>query len=69
MWKAEGATINFCEMLRVNLHLLWMLQNLMTALKDKQVHTMYSCSFYYILIFFHYYSNESSKASNELEHH
>ena len=46
MWKAKGATINFCEMLRVNLHLLWMLQNLMTALKDKRVplHTMYNAA-------------------------
>ena len=31
-------------MLRVNLHLLWMLQNLMTALKDKHVHTMYNAA-------------------------
>ena len=44
MGKAKGATINFCDMLRVNLHLLWMLQNLMTALKDKHVHTMYNAA-------------------------
>ena len=44
MWKVKGANINFCEMLRVNHHLLWMLQNLMTALKDKQVHTMYNAA-------------------------
>ena len=71
MWKAKGATINFCEMLRVNLHLLRMLENLMTALKDKHVplhnYVMYSCSFYFF--FFHYFFNESSEALNELEHH
>ena len=69
MGKAKGATINFCDMLWVNLHLLWMLQNLMTALKEKHVHTMYSCSFYYCYFFFHYFSNETSEALNELEHH
>ena len=55
-------------MLGVNLHLLWMLQNVMTALKDIHVYTMYSCSFYYYF-FFHFISNESSEALNELEHH
>ena len=55
-------------MLRVNLRLLRMLQNLMTALKDIHVYTTYSCSFYYYF-FFHYFSNESSEALNELEHH
>ena len=30
--KAKGGTINFCEMLRVNLLLLLLLKNLMTAL-------------------------------------
>ena len=29
--ETKGNTINFCEMLRVNLHLLQLLQNLMTA--------------------------------------
>ena len=52
MWKAKGATINFCEMLRVNLHLLWMLQNLMTALKDKHVHTMYNAAVASVINFF-----------------
>ena len=33
MWKAKGASINFCEMLPVNLHLVWMLQNFMIALR------------------------------------
>ena len=32
-WKAKGGTINLCEMLRVNLHVLRLLQNLMTALQ------------------------------------
>ena len=31
-WKAKGGTINFCEMLQVNLLLLLLLKNLMTAL-------------------------------------
>ena len=29
---AKGGTVNFCEMLQVKLHLLWLLQNLITAL-------------------------------------
>ena len=52
MWKAKGATINFCEMLWVNLHLLRMLQNLMTALKDKHVHTMYNAAVASVINFF-----------------
>ena len=52
MGKAKGATINFCDMLRVNLHLLWMLQNLMTALKDKHVHTMYNAAVASVINFF-----------------
>ena len=32
-WKAKGGTINLCEMLRVNLHVLRLLQYLMTALQ------------------------------------
>ena len=59
-------------MLRVNLHLLRMLQNLMTALKDKHVHTMYNAavaSVTGINFFFHYFSNKSSEALYEVEHH
>ena len=31
-WKAKSGATNFYEMLPVKLHLLWLLQNLMTAL-------------------------------------
>ena len=33
-WKAKGSAINICEMLRVNLLLQQLLQNLMTALMN-----------------------------------
>ena len=57
-------------MLWVNLHLLWMLQNLMTALKDKHVHTMYNAAVASVInFFFIIFSNESSEALYELEHH
>ena len=68
MWKAKGAAINFCEMLWVNLHLPWM--NLMTALKDKHVHTMYNAAVASVInFFFIIFPNESSEALYELEHH
>ena len=55
-------------MLWVNLHLPWM--NLMTALKDKHVHTMYNAAVASVInFFFIIFSNESSEALYELEHH
>ena len=60
MWKAKGTTINFCEMLRVNLHLLRMLQNLMTALKLNMYPYIQCTAVASIINFFHYFSNESS---------
>ena len=35
--KAKGGTINFCEMLWVNLYLLRLCQNLVTALAYKYI--------------------------------
>ena len=36
-WKTKGGTINFCEMLLVNVQLLRLLQNLMTALNQRTI--------------------------------